>query len=149
MTVTFFVYSSIVTALLALILAFVYARQVKRAPEGSERMAEISSAIREGAMIFLRREYQWVAIFVAILAFLIAVLLDWGFPWGAIAYIFGAILSAVAGLIGMHIATAANARTAEAARLGGVEKALPLAFRGGAVMGFTVAGLGLIGVGLG
>jgi K(+)-stimulated pyrophosphate-energized sodium pump len=99
-------------------------------------------------MAFLRREYTWVAVFVAFMAVLIFVLLDYGRPWGAIAYIFGALLSALAGFIGMRIATAANARTAEAARLGGVRRALPLAFRGGAVMGFTVAGLGLGGLAL-
>ena len=75
---------------------------------------------------------------------LILIFLDYGRPWGAIAYVFGAVLSALAGFIGMRIATAANARTTEAARTGGIKAALPLAFRGGAVMGFTVAGLGLL-----
>ncbi|NQV06737.1 sodium-translocating pyrophosphatase, partial [bacterium] len=129
-------------------LATVYARQVVAAPPGNERMQELSAAIRDGSMTFLRREYTWVAAFVAVMAILIGVLLDWGWPWGWVAYVFGAILSASAGFIGMRVATSANARTAEAARLGGVERALPLAFRGGAVMGFTVAGLGLLGFGL-
>jgi K(+)-stimulated pyrophosphate-energized sodium pump len=80
---------------------------------------------------------------------LIAVFLDWGMPWGAPAYVFGAVLSASAGYVGMRIATAANSRTTEAARTGGIVAALPIAFRGGAVMGFTVAGLGLLGIGLG
>jgi len=84
-----------------------------------------------------------------VMAVLIAALLDWGRPWGAVAYVFGAVLSAGAGYVGMRIATAANARTTEAARTGGIPAALPIAFRGGAVMGFTVAGLGLLGVGLG
>ncbi|HZJ47989.1 MAG TPA: sodium-translocating pyrophosphatase, partial [Acidimicrobiia bacterium] len=105
--------------------------------------------IRQGAMAFLKREYQAIAIFVAVLAALIAVFLPWGRPWGAIAYVFGALLSASAGFIGMRIATAANARTAEAARRGGTGAALMVAFRGGAVMGFTVAGLGLLGFSLG
>jgi len=74
-------------------------------------------------------------------------LFDYG-HWGAVAYVFGASLSALAGFVGMRIATAANARTTEAARTGGVRKALPLAFRGGAVMGFSVAGLGLLGLSL-
>jgi K(+)-stimulated pyrophosphate-energized sodium pump len=112
-------------------------------------MVEIGAAIREGAMAFLRREYAWVSVFVLVMAALIALFLDWGRPWGAIAYVFGAVLSGTAGLIGMRIATRANTRTTEAARLGGIPAALPLAFRGGAVMGFTVAGLGLLGVGLG
>jgi len=131
-----------------LLLAVAFARQVLAAPEGNERMKELSGAIRDGSMAFLKREYTWVAAFVVFMAVLIFALLDYGRPWGAIAYVFGAALSALAGLIGMRIATAANARTAEAARVGGVRKALPLAFRGGAVMGFTVAGLGLAGLSL-
>ncbi len=142
-------YLAIVAALGALALAWFYAGQVNRADPGSERLQELMGAIREGAMAFIRREYTAVAGFVAILAILILVFLDWGRPWGAIAYVFGATLSALAGFIGMRIATAANARTTEAARQGGIAQALPLAFRGGAVMGFTVAGLGLLGLSLG
>ncbi len=144
-----FLYLALVAGAAALILALVYARSVLAAPEGNERMIEIGLAIRQGAMAFLRREYLWVSVFVVAMAALIAVFLDWGRPWGAIAYVFGALLSAVAGFVGMAIATRANTRTTEAARTGGVSAALPIAFRGGAVMGFTVAGLGLLGVGLG
>ncbi|MFV1999721.1 MAG: sodium-translocating pyrophosphatase, partial [Acidimicrobiia bacterium] len=133
----------------ALVLAAAYARQVVDAPPGNDRMVELMDAIREGSMAFLRREYLAIAGFVAIMSVLIFVLLDWGRPWGAVAYVFGASLSALAGLIGMRIATAANARTAEAARRGGASQALPVAFRGGAVMGFTVAGLGLLGFAVG
>ena len=133
----------------SLILATFYARQVMAASPGNDRMVELMGAIRAGSMTFMRREYMAIAGFVAIMAVLIFVLLDWGRPWGAVAYVFGAVLSGTAGLIGMRIATAANARTAEAARQGGAEKALPVAFRGGAVMGFTVAGLGLLGFSLG
>jgi len=139
------IYLALIAGLAALVLAYFYANQVMAAPQGSDRMKEISAAIADGANAFLRREYTWVAVFVVVLAVLISVLLDWGWPWGALAYIFGAFLSALAGFVGMRVATAANARTTEAARLGGVEQALPLAFRGGAVMGFTVAGLGLAG----
>jgi K(+)-stimulated pyrophosphate-energized sodium pump len=121
---------------------------VNAASQGSERMVELAAAIREGAMAFLRREYTWVSVFVVVMAILIGTMLEDG-PLRAGAYIVGAILSASAGFVGMRIATAANARTAEAAREGGVQKALPLAFRGGAVMGFTVAGLGLLGVTIG
>ncbi len=149
MSETSFVYVAVIVALLALGLAVFFARQVLAAPRGNSRMIEISDAIREGAMAFLRREYTWVAVFVVAMAGLIAGLLDWGRPWGALAYVFGALLSASAGLVGMRIATAANSRTTEAARTGGIAAALPLAFRGGAVMGFTVAGLGLAGIGLG
>ena len=139
-------YAALGAGLAALLLAVVYARAVLSAPRGNQRMVALSDAIRQGAMAFLRREYIWVAAFVVVIATLIAVLLDWGRPWGVIAYIFGAALSAAAGYFGMRMATEANSRTAEAARTGGVVAALPLAFRGGAVMGFSVAGLGLIGV---
>ncbi|NNC73996.1 MAG: sodium-translocating pyrophosphatase [Acidimicrobiia bacterium] len=142
-------YAALVAGVLALLLAAYYAREVNAADPGNDRMQELMAEIRHGAMAFLRREYTAVAGFVVALAILIGVLLDWGWPWGWLAYVFGAVLSALAGFIGMRIATAANARTAEAARVGGVEKALPLAFRGGAVMGFTVAGLGLLGLSLG
>jgi K(+)-stimulated pyrophosphate-energized sodium pump len=142
-------YIALGSGALALLLAVYFTRSVLAAPEGNERMIELSAAIRGGAMAFIKREYTWVSVFVVLMAVLIAVLLDWGRPWGAIAYVFGAALSALAGFVGMRIATAANSRTTEAARTGGIPAALPVAFRGGAVMGFTVAGLGLIGVGLG
>jgi K(+)-stimulated pyrophosphate-energized sodium pump len=142
-------YLALLAAVAALVLAGMFARQVNAADPGNETMVDLMGAIREGAMTFIRREYTAVAGFVVVLALLIGILLDWGWPWGWIAYIFGAVLSALAGFIGMRIATAANARTAEAARTGGVNAALPLAFRGGAVMGFTVAGLGLLGLSLG
>ena len=143
------VYSALGAAALALVVAAVYSRLVLAAPAGNETMVAIASAIRLGANTFLRREYTWMAAFVALLAVLIAVLTPWGAPWGSVAYVFGALLSAAAGLIGMRIATAANTRTAEAARRGGAGAALQVAFRGGAVMGFTVAGFGLLGVALG
>lgn len=141
-------YLALVAGVLGLALAVYYTRAVLAAPQGNERMVELATAIRAGAMTFLRREYTWVSVFVVVMAVLIATLLDWGAPWGAAAYVFGAVLSAVAGFVGMRIATAANSRTTEAARTGGIKAALPVAFRGGAVMGFTVAGLGLLGVGL-
>src|SRR5690554_1125456 len=141
-------YVALVAGLAALALAVFYARAVLATPQGNERMVELASAIREGAMAFLRREYTWVAAFVVAMGFLIAILLEDG-AFRALAYVFGAILSAGAGFVGMRIATAANARTTEAARLGGIPGALPVAFRGGAVMGFTVAGLGLLGVAIG
>ena len=133
----------------ALLLAAFYGRQVLAVSPGNDRMVELMVAIREGSMTFMKREYTAIAGFVVIMAILIYTLLDWGRPWGAVAYVFGAGLSALAGFIGMRIATAANARTAEAARTGGTAGALPVAFRGGAVMGFTVAGLGLLGFALG
>jgi K(+)-stimulated pyrophosphate-energized sodium pump len=141
-------YVALFAGLAALALAVFYARGVLAAPQGNEKMVELSSAIRDGAMAFMRREYTWIAVFVAGMAILIGVLLDDGL-FRALAYVSGAVLSGAAGLVGMRIATAANARTTEAARSGGISGALPIAFRGGAVMGFTVAGLGLLGVAVG
>jgi K(+)-stimulated pyrophosphate-energized sodium pump len=142
-------YVAIAMGAAALALAVVYGRLVMATSPGNDRMVELMAAIREGSMAFLRREYMAIAAFVVVMATLILVFLPWGRPWGAIAYVFGAMLSGVAGFVGMRIATAANARTTEAAREGGTALALPVAFRGGAVMGFTVAGLGLLGFGLG
>jgi K(+)-stimulated pyrophosphate-energized sodium pump len=139
---------ALIAGVAAIGLAVVFARQVLAAPQGNERMVELAGAIRDGAMAFLRREGTWVAAFVVILAIVIAIFLDDG-PLRSLAYIVGAALSFGAGFVGMRIATAANARTTEAARQGGIVQALPVAFRGGAVMGFTVAGLGLLGVALG
>ena len=142
-------YVAIFMGVAALVLAYLYGRQVTEANAGNQRMIELMGAIREGAMTFLRREYLAILVFVIVLATLILIFLPWGRPWGAIAYVFGASLSATAGFVGMRIATAANARTTQAAREGGTARALPIAFRGGAVMGFSVAGLGLLGFSLG
>ena len=131
-------------ALAALALAGYFYRCVRAADAGSPRMVQLMDAIAGGARTFLRREYRWVAGFVIIMIVLLVTLLDWG-PMGAVAYFLGALLSAAAGWIGMTVATMANARTTQAARTG-PQKALPLAFRGGAVMGFSVAGLSLLGL---
>ena len=139
-------YLAALSALAALALAFYFYGKVKAADPGNPRMVQLMTAIQEGSRAFLRREYTWVAGFVVIMTVLIAVFLDYGRPWGAIAYITGAVLSALAGFVGMTVATLANARTAQAAQTGGAREALPLAFRGGAVMGFTVAGLALLGL---
>ena len=138
-------YLAAAAAIAGLLLAAVFYRAVQRESPGTPRMVELMEAIQAGARAFLRREYTWVAGFVVIMTVLIVVFLDHGWPWGAVAYLSGAVLSGLAGFIGMTVATLANARTAEAAKTG-PQKALPLAFRGGAVMGFTVAGLGLLGL---
>ena len=141
--------NSMIAGAAGLALAGYFANKVLSIKVTDSRVEELSTAIREGSMAFLKRMYSWISIFVVILAILISVLTDWGYPWGSVAFVGGAVLSSLAGFIGMRIATAANGRTTEAARDGGTIKALPVAFRGGAVMGFTVAGLGLLGVALG
>ena len=138
---------SVLTAIAGLALAAYFYTVVKAADPGTERMVELMHAIQAGARAFLRKEYRWIAIFVVIMTVLIFTFLDYGRPWGAIAYLFGALLSGGAGFIGMTVATMANARTTQAARTG-PQLALPLAFRGGAVMGFSVAGLALLGLGV-
>ena len=138
-------YFALIASALALLLAYYFAKTVMKADEGTDLMKEIGEAIREGAMAFLRREYQWVSVFVVAMFVLLLVVPIDGRPSASFAYLMGAFLSSVAGFIGMRIATAANTRTANAAREGAA-KALPLAFKGGAVMGFTVAGLALLGI---
>ena len=130
------------SALVALGLAGFFYSVVKKADPGNERMVQLMVAIQKGAQAFLKKEYTWVAGFVVIMVVLIAVLLE---PLSAVAYVIGAILSGAAGWAGMSVATMANARTTHAA-ITGPQVALPLAFRGGAVMGFAVAGLSLLGL---
>jgi K(+)-stimulated pyrophosphate-energized sodium pump len=114
------------------------------APQGSERMIEIGDQIRAGAMAFLNREYRILLVFLAV----VFALLYWQLGSDtAVAFLVGAMCSMLAGFLGMLSATQANVRTSEAARTDGEEGALLIAFNGGAVMGLSVAGLGLIGVG--
>ncbi|MDP9405971.1 MAG: sodium-translocating pyrophosphatase [Actinomycetota bacterium] len=138
-------YFSAIAALAGLSLAGWFYGAVKSTDPGNARMVELMTAIQQGSRAFLRREYLAVAGFVVLMTALIAVFLPYGRPWGALAYVSGAVLSGLAGFVGMTIATLANARTTQAAR-SGAQVALPLAFRGGAVMGFTVAGLALLGL---
>ena len=136
-------YIALVSALAALALAAFFFKDVSSAPPGNERMVSIMKQIQAGARAFLRQEYTWVAGFVVIMAVLIPVIT--GVALSFLSYLLGAVLSAGAGYAGMTVATRANARTTNAA-IDGPSKALPLAFRGGAVMGFSVAGLSLLGL---
>ncbi|MFW6125600.1 MAG: sodium-translocating pyrophosphatase [Chloroflexota bacterium] len=138
----------IVFALIAGVLAFAFAAflvvYVLRQGQGPERMQEISLAIKEGAMAFLRREYQVLAIFVVVITILLGVIpyLGW---WVALSFVFGAICSGLAGFIGMNMAVRSNARTAAAAQES-LNQGLRISFRGGAVMGICVVGIGIVGL---
>ena len=135
-----------VAAVIALIFAAYLARKVGRQSAGSERMKEIAAAIAEGARAFLTAEYKILIIFVAVLFVLIGIGIG---NWvTAICFVVGALFSTVAGYCGMTVATKANVRTANAAKESGMNKALSIAFSGGAVMGMCVAGLGALGVSL-
>src|SRR3546814_16130842 len=102
------------SALAGLALAFYFFGKVKQADPGHARMVQLMTAIQEGSRAFLRREYTWVAGFVVIMTVLIAVFLDYGRPWGSIAYLSGPVLSALAGFVGLPVATLATPRTAHA-----------------------------------
>jgi K(+)-stimulated pyrophosphate-energized sodium pump len=138
--------------------------RVLKQPQGNEEVREIGALIQEGSAAFLKKEYSILAVFVLIIFVILAVFIDYNVldnttiarlgsggaitadgPWTAIAYILGAIGSALAGFIGMSIAVRGNTRTATAAQTG-LNKALKVAFRTGAVMGLTVVGIGIIGV---
>ncbi len=135
--------------LLALLYAFVSSRWIGSQDAGTDRMKEIAGYIQEGAMAFLGREYRVLAIFVAVVAVLLGIAnatTEDGHWLVAVPFIFGAVCSGLAGFIGMRVATSANVRTTAAARQGLVG-ALAVAFRGGAVMGMSVVGLALLGLG--
>ena len=140
---------------LALLFAVVLAKRVTTVAPGNEKMTEIMGSIHEGAMAFLSRQYKTLIIFVAAMAVVIVVAgmvtggTEGGLnPMTVVPFVAGAVCSILAGNIGMRIATKANARTANAARESGLNKALGVAFSGGAVMGMSVVGLGLLGLGI-
>ena len=138
-------YFAVIAAVIGLVVAFCLAAWIKKADEGTDRMKEIAGYIREGAMAFLRREYKTMAIVIVALFLLIGVCINWV---TAVLYVCGALLSVLAGFFGMKVATLGNVRTANAARESGMNKALKIAFRSGAVMGLCVSGLGLFGLGV-
>ena len=136
-------YVAVICAIIGLVFAFVLTKRVNAVDAGTDRMKEIASAIAEGARAFLFAEYRILAIFIVVLFVVLCFLRN---PLTAVCFLCGAVLSIIAGYCGMTVATKANVRTANAARTSGMNKALNVAFSGGAVMGMCVAGLGLLGV---
>jgi len=127
-----------------LVVAYILFLSVKKYPAGEGKVLEIASAIHLGAMVFMRREYTILAGFVAIVAILLGMSLG---MHTTIAFLVGAVCSALAGYFGMFAATKANVRTATAAQEHGTSTALTVAFFGGSIMGLVVASLGLLGLG--
>src|SRR5687767_1340881 len=155
------IYMALGAGVLALVFAFITAQRVLREDTGTDAMRAIAALIQEGAAAFLRREYTFLAGFIALVATLIAVFVDFdvtgkfaalgineggrytGLPRTALSYVLGGIASAGAGYVGMYVAVRANVRTAAKARVG-LNPALRVAFSSGAVMGMTVVGLSLV-----
>ncbi|OQY10825.1 MAG: sodium-translocating pyrophosphatase [Fusobacteriia bacterium 4572_132] len=137
------IYLVIFSGVLALLTTVFYTTKVNKHKITNSKVAELTEAIREGAMAFLMSEYKILVGFVIIVAGLLAMFLN---PLTALTFVIGAITSAVAGNLGMRIATKANGRTSMAAKEGGLARALDVAFAGGAVMGMAVVGLGIIGI---
>ena len=137
------IYLAPIAGLISLVFSALFARSVLKEDTGNKEMQYISAAIQEGAMAYLNRQYKTIAVVAVILAALIFVLLDDGAKV-AFGFIVGAVSSAVAGYVGMNVSVRANVRTTQAATIG-LQKAMSVAFRGGAVTGLAVVGLALLG----
>lgn len=142
MIIVFSIFFAFLCAIIALIYSLVLTRWILKQPVGDEKMQNIAKAIQAGAKAFLNRQYKTIGIVTIIIALILTVFLNYVIALG---FLIGAILSGLAGYVGMNVSVRANVRTCEAAKTG-LGKALNVAFKSGAITGFLVAGLGLLGV---